>query len=113
MRLFTALRRLVPRRARAHNRGRHRPAHHPPLANLRHSTAPAADLLEAHTALSVQRGIPRDYYERFEGAFIGEAREFVEAVLEGRDVPVDLRSSFEAVRIGVALQESLREGKTV
>jgi myo-inositol 2-dehydrogenase/D-chiro-inositol 1-dehydrogenase len=74
---------------------------------------PATDLLEAHLPGGVQRGIPQNYYERFEHAFVAEAREFTDAVLEGREVPVDIRSSVEAVRIAGALQESLREGKKI
>jgi myo-inositol 2-dehydrogenase/D-chiro-inositol 1-dehydrogenase len=71
---------------------------------------PATNLLESHLSTGINRSIPQNYYERFEHAFVEEARQFTEAVLGGGDVPVDLESSAEAVRIGVALQESLRCG---
>jgi myo-inositol 2-dehydrogenase/D-chiro-inositol 1-dehydrogenase len=71
---------------------------------------PATNLLESHLADGINRTIPQNYYERFEHAFVEEARQFTESVLEGRKVPVDLESSAEAVKIGVALQESLRCG---
>lgn len=74
---------------------------------------PASDLLESHTSSGVERGIPQNYYERFEQAFVEEARQFTECVIEDREVPVDLGSSIEAVKIGVALQDSLRSGKKI
>lgn len=77
------------------------------------NASPASDLTEAHTPTGIQRGIPQNYYERFEGAFVEEARAFTDAVLDGKEVPVDMESSVEAVRIGVALQESLRSGRKI
>jgi myo-inositol 2-dehydrogenase/D-chiro-inositol 1-dehydrogenase len=74
---------------------------------------PTTNLLEAHTKDGIHRDVPQNYYERFEHAFVEEARQFTDAVLENREVPVDLESSFEAVRIGVALQESLRSGRKI
>jgi myo-inositol 2-dehydrogenase/D-chiro-inositol 1-dehydrogenase len=74
---------------------------------------PSTGLLESHLATGIHRDIPQNYYERFENAFVEEARQFTDAVLEGKDVPIDLESSMEAVRIGVALQDSLRSGKKI
>lgn len=74
---------------------------------------PMTDLMEAHLPNGVQRSIPQNYYERFEQAFVTEANEFTDAVLNNKDVPVDIESSYQAVRIGVALQESLRSQKKV
>ena len=34
-------------------------------------------------------------------------------MLEDKEVPIDLQSSMEAVKIGVALQDSLRNGKKI
>ena len=42
-----------------------------------------------------------------------EANEFTDAVLTNKDVPVDLQSSYEAVKIGLALQESLRSQRKI
>jgi myo-inositol 2-dehydrogenase/D-chiro-inositol 1-dehydrogenase len=74
---------------------------------------PSTNLLESHLSTGIHRDVPQNYYERFENAFVQEAREFTDAVLEGKQVPIDLESSMEAVRIGVALQESLRSGKKI
>jgi myo-inositol 2-dehydrogenase/D-chiro-inositol 1-dehydrogenase len=74
---------------------------------------PMTNLLESHVAEGVKRDIPQNYYERFEQAFVEEARQFTDAVLEGKDVPIDLESSMEAVKIGVALQDSLRNGRKI
>lgn len=74
---------------------------------------PTTGLLESHVSTGIHRDIPQNYYERFENAFVTEANEFTEAVLENKDVPVDIQSSYEAVRIGVALQESLRSQRKI
>ena len=74
---------------------------------------PTTGLLESHTETGIHRDIPQNYYERFEQAFVEEARQFTDAVLDDKVVPVDMESSVEAVRIGVALQESLRSGKKI
>ncbi|KAF2470734.1 NAD(P)-binding protein [Lindgomyces ingoldianus] len=74
---------------------------------------PTTNLLESHLPTGIHRDIPQNYYERFEHAFVEEARQFTDAVLDGGEVPVDLESSVEAVRIGCALQESVRSGKKI
>ncbi|KAH7399168.1 hypothetical protein DE146DRAFT_719543 [Phaeosphaeria sp. MPI-PUGE-AT-0046c] len=74
---------------------------------------PTTGLLESHLSTGIHRDVPQNYYERFEHAFIEEARQFTDAVLENKEVPVDLASSMEAVKIGVALQDSLRSGKMI
>jgi myo-inositol 2-dehydrogenase/D-chiro-inositol 1-dehydrogenase len=74
---------------------------------------PTTGLLESHLSTGIHRDTPQNYYERFEHAFVEEARQFTDAVLEDKQVPVDLTSSMEAVKIGVALQDSLRSGKTI
>jgi myo-inositol 2-dehydrogenase/D-chiro-inositol 1-dehydrogenase len=74
---------------------------------------PMTGLLESHISTGIHRDIPQNYYERFEQAFVEEARQFTDAVLEGKEVPIDLQSSMEAVKIGVALQDSLRNGKKI
>jgi myo-inositol 2-dehydrogenase/D-chiro-inositol 1-dehydrogenase len=74
---------------------------------------PMTNLLESHTSNGVERSVPQNYYERFEQAFVEEARQFTDSVLEGKSVPIDLESSMEAVKIGVALQDSLRNGRKI
>ena len=74
---------------------------------------PTTGLLESHLSTGIHRDIPQNYYERFEHAFVEEARQFTDAVLENKEVPVDLTSSMEAVKIGVALQDSLKSGRKI
>lgn len=74
---------------------------------------PSTNLLESHIPSGIHRHVPQNYYERFEQAFVEEARQFTDAVLENKPVPIDLTSSMEAVKIGVALQESLRTEKKI
>jgi myo-inositol 2-dehydrogenase/D-chiro-inositol 1-dehydrogenase len=74
---------------------------------------PTTGLLESHTPEGIHRDIPQNYYERFEQAFVQEAIEFTDAVLEDRELPVGLESSVEAVKIGVALQDSLRSERKI
>ncbi|CAI6259691.1 unnamed protein product [Periconia digitata] len=74
---------------------------------------PAMGLLESHVPSGIVREIPQTYYERFEAAFVEEARVFTDVVLDGGEVPVGLESSVEAVRIAVALQEALRSGRKI
>ncbi|KAF1977676.1 NAD(P)-binding protein [Bimuria novae-zelandiae CBS 107.79] len=74
---------------------------------------PSVDLTESHLPSGIHREMPQNYYERFENAFVEEARKFTDAVLDDGLVPIDIESSVEAVRIGVALQESLRSGKKI
>lgn len=74
---------------------------------------PANDALESHSATGIHREIQQTYYDRFEHAFVEEARQFTDAVLDDKVVPVDLESSVAAVKIGVALQESLRSGRKI
>jgi myo-inositol 2-dehydrogenase/D-chiro-inositol 1-dehydrogenase len=57
--------------------------------------------------------MPQNYYEWFEQAFVEETRQFTEAVLDDKVVLMDLESSVEVVKIGVALQESLRSGQNI
>ena len=53
------------------------------------------------------------WYERYREAFVVETRHFVEAVLQGREVAVPIRSVLTGLRIALALQESLGRGGAV
>ncbi|KAM5345665.1 hypothetical protein ACJ41O_011526 [Fusarium nematophilum] len=53
------------------------------------------------------------WYERYEEAFVSEAVGWVDAVLDGKPVPVPLRSSLTSLKIATALQESLRTGQKI
>ena len=53
------------------------------------------------------------WYDRYSGAFAIEMNSWVNAVLEGRPMPIPLRSSLTSLRIAMALQESLRTGQKI
>ncbi|KAF6789383.1 oxidoreductase [Colletotrichum sojae] len=53
------------------------------------------------------------WYDRYVDAFVIEANAFVDAVLDGREVPIPLRSAVTSLRIATGLQESLRTGQKV
>ncbi|KAI9724212.1 MAG: hypothetical protein M1828_003957 [Chrysothrix sp. TS-e1954] len=74
---------------------------------------PSQTLTEMWEAGGVRREMPQTYYGRFEQAFVTEANEFTECCLEGGEVPVPLEGAVKALRIGAALQESLRTGSKI
>jgi myo-inositol 2-dehydrogenase/D-chiro-inositol 1-dehydrogenase len=53
----------------------------------------------------------RDFYERFEEAFLVEAEEFVDCILERRPPRVSLRDAAAATRIAIAATQSYRSGE--
>ncbi|KAG9231682.1 hypothetical protein BJ875DRAFT_429288 [Amylocarpus encephaloides] len=74
---------------------------------------PTSGLLESHLANGIHRDIPQNFFERYEHAFVEEAKQFTDAVLDNKPVPIDLESSIQAVYIGTILQESLRSEKKI
>lgn len=74
---------------------------------------PQDNLVEMHEPNGVRREIPKHYYGRFEYAFVTEANEFTAACLDNNELPFKLSGAVQAVRIGCALQESLRSGKKI
>jgi myo-inositol 2-dehydrogenase/D-chiro-inositol 1-dehydrogenase len=74
---------------------------------------PLTNLVEMSEATGIRREIPPHYYGRFEEAFVTEANEFTECCLDGKRLPFRLQGAVEAVRIGCALQESLRTGRKI
>jgi myo-inositol 2-dehydrogenase / D-chiro-inositol 1-dehydrogenase len=74
---------------------------------------PQQNLVEISGATGIRREIPAHYYGRFEQAFVGEANEFTAACLDGTNSPFKLSGAVQAVKIGCALQESLRSGKKI
>ena len=51
--------------------------------------------------------------DRYAPSFVTEAIEFVDSVLDDRPVPVALRPSLTSLKIALALQESLKSGRTI
>lgn len=76
---------------------------------------PQDSLVNLYHEGGVTRGVPRDYYGRFEGAFVREANEFTRACLEGGEVrgASELRNAVTAVQIGAWLQEAMRTGRQI
>ncbi|KAL8745008.1 MAG: hypothetical protein Q9190_002822 [Brigantiaea leucoxantha] len=74
---------------------------------------PARDLVEVHGEGGVSREVGETYYDRFKDAFLTEAEEFTAMCLDGGGLPagMEMKGWVEAVRIGGALQESLRTGR--
>uniref|UniRef100_A0A0B7KQD0 Gfo/Idh/MocA-like oxidoreductase N-terminal domain-containing protein n=2 Tax=Bionectria ochroleuca TaxID=29856 RepID=A0A0B7KQD0_BIOOC len=53
------------------------------------------------------------WYDRYASAFVGEAKGWVDALLDGKPLPVPLRSSLTSLKIATALQLSLRTGQKI
>ena len=74
---------------------------------------PLGTLVDLWEPNGIRKEIPQDYYGRFREAFITEANEFTECCLDDKPLPTRLQSAFNALAIGVALQQSLRTGKKI
>lgn len=72
---------------------------------------PQKNLVEVHEVNGIRREVPQTYYDRFEEAFVTESNEFTECVLDGKELPFGLSGAITAVKIGDALQKSLRTGR--
>ncbi|KAL1968553.1 hypothetical protein VTN77DRAFT_1763 [Rasamsonia byssochlamydoides] len=77
------------------------------------NTQPASNLVNIYESTGIRREIPQHYYDRFENAFITEAKDFTACCLDDTDLPQTLRGAVDAVKIGCALQESLITGKKI
>ncbi|MCC8394877.1 Gfo/Idh/MocA family oxidoreductase [Paraburkholderia sp. MMS20-SJTR3] len=75
---------------------------------------PRANRVEIYDASGIRNECTPSFYERFEDAFLHEARAFVAAVRGGVEQSgASLADALEATRIGVALRESLLSGQAV
>jgi myo-inositol 2-dehydrogenase / D-chiro-inositol 1-dehydrogenase len=74
---------------------------------------PAHNLVEIHEPSGIRREIGQTYWDRFEPAFITESNEFTEAVLDNKKLPFKLQGAVQALKIGSALQDSLRSGRKI
>lgn len=54
-----------------------------------------------------------EYWQRFEDAFACEANEFVDCILNDKEVPVKVETGIAVMKIGQALQQSLLTGEVV
>lgn len=74
---------------------------------------PQTNLVELSESTGIRREIPPHYYGRFEQAFVTEANEFTACCLDNTKLPFKLSGAVQAVKIGCALQESVRTGKKI
>jgi myo-inositol 2-dehydrogenase/D-chiro-inositol 1-dehydrogenase len=74
---------------------------------------PQSNLVNIYEPTGVRREITPTYYDRFEDAFVQEAKEFTDCCLDDTKLPMKLSGAVKAVRIGCALQESMRTGKKI
>lgn len=66
------------------------------------------------TAETVESAKPTYFFlERYNDAFVAEVKDFVDAVQNGKDVPVGGKDGLEPVRIAMAAKKSLKEGRPV
>jgi myo-inositol 2-dehydrogenase/D-chiro-inositol 1-dehydrogenase len=68
------------------------------------------DIADAH---GVRNECTPTFYERFEEAFLLEARHFVDAVLDDSPPLLTLHDATEATRIALALRESLQTRRVI
>jgi myo-inositol 2-dehydrogenase/D-chiro-inositol 1-dehydrogenase len=74
---------------------------------------PRRDRVEVSDGEGIRNACVADFYERFEEAFVREAREFVDAVRAGRAPALTLHDATEATRIAGALAEAQRGRRVV
>ena len=74
---------------------------------------PRRDRVEVSDGEGIRNACVADFYERFEEAFVREAREFVDAVRDGRPPALTLHDATEATRIAGALAEAQRGRRVV
>ena len=66
------------------------------------------------TASGVEGAKPTWFFlERYNDAFIAEMKDFVDVVLEGKEVPVGGKDGLESVRVAMAARKSLLEKRPV
>ncbi|MFM0170647.1 Gfo/Idh/MocA family oxidoreductase [Paraburkholderia sediminicola] len=80
---------------------------------------PRANRVEIYDASGIRNECTANFFERFEEAFLYEARAFVAAVRGGGDARASasagatLADALEATRIGMAMRQSLESGEAV
>lgn len=79
---------------------------------------PRANRVEIYDASGIRNECTPSFFDRFEEAFLFEAREFVAAVAgtgahAGAQAGATLADALEATRIGMALRQSLLSGEAV
>lgn len=63
--------------------------------------------------LGMRHEVQPEYWQRFQDAFALEASEFVDAILNDKDVPLKLETGITVMKIGQGLQHALLTGEVV
>jgi myo-inositol 2-dehydrogenase/D-chiro-inositol 1-dehydrogenase len=74
---------------------------------------PRVNRVEIADAAGVRNECTPTFFERFEEAFLHEARAFVGALQSGAPTGLTLADAREATRIGIALREAFQSGQPV
>lgn len=72
-----------------------------------------SNFVNIHESTGIRRELVPDYYGRFREAFIAEANEFTASCLDNKATPLKLEGAVHAVKIALALQDSLISGKKI
>jgi myo-inositol 2-dehydrogenase/D-chiro-inositol 1-dehydrogenase len=80
---------------------------------LRVASVPQADLVEQLDGRGVVRECSQSFLERFQDAFLAEAREFASCLRQGRRPEPGVRDGLEATRVAAAAMESFRTDRLV
>ncbi len=74
---------------------------------------PASSRVELFDSLGARVECVKDFYERFSDAFLAEAQEFVDCVLQGRRPSISAQDGTKATEVGYALTKSFREKRPI
>ncbi|KAF2475053.1 NAD(P)-binding protein [Lindgomyces ingoldianus] len=74
---------------------------------------PQTNLVNLYHSGGITREVPKDYYGRFEMAFVRESNEFTAACLDDTPLPLKLSNAVKAVQLGAWLQEALVTGRQI
>ncbi|KAF9873019.1 hypothetical protein CkaCkLH20_09529 [Colletotrichum karsti] len=71
---------------------------------------PRTNSVQLYQAGGVFHQMPQNYWKRFHNAFVVQANDFTASIMDKGPPLIELTSAVEVVKIGVALQESMRTG---
>ncbi|MCJ1448166.1 MAG: hypothetical protein MMC23_008680 [Stictis urceolatum] len=74
---------------------------------------PHRDLVVSANRGGIGNDVMPDFYERYERAFVTELQVFTACVLDDTELPYELDVAITGMKIGAALQESLRTGRKI
>lgn len=77
------------------------------------NVVPRANNVVVNDKLGIRHEVQPEYWQRFEHAFETEANEFIDAILENKQVPLKLETGMKVMVIARALQDALLSGEVV